>query len=89
MRKQPSTSGKVIGHAALSAEYEVLDISPGAWFLIRLENGNTGWVSSKVGTLSDLQFDFEDVPEPEAPTGTPAVTEPDSREAVDPNKGDG
>ena len=92
VRKQPSTSGKVVGHASPSAEYEVLDVSPGAWFLIRLENGNTGWVSSKMGSLSGLQFDFEAEPAAEAPAETPAEapsTDPDSSESPDSYEGDG
>ena len=59
VRSEPGTSGKVVGHASAAAEYEVLDVSPGVWLKIRLENGKTGWISSKMGTLSDLQFSFE------------------------------
>ena len=59
VRSEPGTSGKIIGHAAASAEYKILDVSPGLWFRIRLENGKTGWVSSKLGTVTELVFPFE------------------------------
>ena len=59
VRSEPGTAGKIIGHAAASSEYTVLDISPGLWFKIRLENGKTGWISSKMGILSELRFPFE------------------------------
>ena len=59
VRKDPGTSGRIIGHALASREYEVLDISPGMWFMIRLENGKTGWISSKMGAITDFSFSFE------------------------------
>ena len=59
VRSEPAASGRIIGHASASAEYEVLDVSPGLWFRIRLENGKTGWISSKLGTITELVFPFE------------------------------
>ena len=49
-------------HDALTvaAEYEVLEVFPGLWFRIRLENGKEGWISSKLGILTELQFPFEE-----------------------------
>ena len=85
VRKQPSISGKVVGHASPSAEYEVLDVFSGAWFQIRLENGNTGWISSKMGVISELQFDFET----EDGTELPAESEPEKQATPDPADIDG
>ena len=64
VRREPGTQGKVIGHAPASAEFEVLDITPGLWYMIRLENGKTGWISSRMGSVTDLRFLFgsEDTP---------------------------
>ena len=58
VRKEPGTGGTVIGHAPASSEYEVLDISPGLWFMIRLNNGKTGWISSRMGSVNDFTFSF-------------------------------
>ena len=63
VRSEPGTSGKIIGHASASAEYEILDVSPGIWFKIRLENGRIGWISSKLGLVTELSFPFETEPE--------------------------
>ena len=63
VRSEPGTSGKVVGHASSSVEYEVIDVYPGVWLKIRLENGKVGWISSKMGTLSDLKFSFESAEE--------------------------
>ena len=63
VRTGPAATGKIVGHALASREYEVLDIAPGVWLKIRLENGKTGWISSKMGTLSDLEFSFENAEE--------------------------
>ena len=63
VRSEPGTSGKVVGHATASAEYDVLDVSPGIWLRIRMENGRYGWISSRMGTLSDLHFAFETDPD--------------------------
>ena len=64
VRNEPGTSGKVIGHAPASSEYEVLGVSPGVWLQIRLDNGKVGWISSKMGTLTELLFPFETENEP-------------------------
>ena len=60
VRKQPTTSARVIGHATSGGEYDVLSLSSGLWFQIRLENGNIGWISSKQGTVTQLLFPFEE-----------------------------
>ena len=58
VRREPGTHGKIVGHAPASAEFDVLDIAPGLWYLIRLNNGKTGWISSRMGTVTDLHFEF-------------------------------
>ena len=52
----PGTQGSIIGYAAASCDYEVLDVYPGLWLEIRLDNGVTGWISSTMGTVQTLEF---------------------------------
>ena len=58
VHKNPAFSSRVIGHARASTEYEILDVSSNGWYQIQLENGKTGWVYPKVGTLNVVEFSF-------------------------------
>ena len=87
VRKQPTTTSRIVGHASPGGEYEVLDLSPGVWFRIRLENGNTGWISSKLGSLTQLHFFFEEETNEPAPADPPA--DPENAPSDDSGPGEG
>ena len=47
-----------VGNARASQEYTILDVSENGWYLIRLDSGEKAWVSGRMGTVVEIEFNF-------------------------------
>lgn len=51
VRTEPSTNSTIIGNVKSNHEYELISVSNNNWYKIRLENGQTGWISGAMATI--------------------------------------
>ena len=51
VRKQSNADSQKVGTAKAGSFYEYIDTSSNGWYKIRLENGEEGWISGKMGEV--------------------------------------